>query len=162
AEICGRALERRTVGQHREAGRAACLVCAGERRRVEVCPDQAPGRARLLDFGYQPEGIGSALRLQRLQKSAGRLDIAGPRPQLGKRHCRLRRGDLLALVGFDTRENVGHAALPALETAISRSSAPIARPSSIAAAAIATPSGSEPARPATTRAAPALSRAMSR
>ena len=48
-----RALERGRVGEDREAGRAARLIGAGQRRRVEVGADQALGGARLLDLGDQ-------------------------------------------------------------------------------------------------------------
>ena len=48
-----RALERRRVGQHRQAGRAALLIGARQRGRIEIGADQALGRARLLDLGDQ-------------------------------------------------------------------------------------------------------------
>ena len=47
------ALERRRVGQHRQAGRAAGLIGARQRRRIEIGADQALRRARLLDLGDQ-------------------------------------------------------------------------------------------------------------
>ena len=45
------ALERRRVGEHRQAGRAARLIAAGEPRRLEILADQALRRTRLLDLG---------------------------------------------------------------------------------------------------------------
>ena len=48
-----RALERRRIGEHRQARRAAALIGARQRRRIEVGADQALRRARLLDLGDQ-------------------------------------------------------------------------------------------------------------
>src|SRR5262249_26771928 len=67
--------------------------------------------------------------------------------------------DLVALVGFDGFQNVGH---QALETLIRRCNRPSASPESSDFAAIATPSFKSLARPATIRDAAALRIAISR
>ena len=98
----GLALERRRVGQHREAGRAARLIGARERRRIEVGADQALRRARLLDLGDQRVVAGRELALDRRAGSRAAAGAAlAPRFDLGERARALGRGDLLALVGLD-------------------------------------------------------------
>ena len=47
------ALERRRVGQHRQARRAAGLIGLGQRRRIEIGADQPLGRRGLLHLGDQ-------------------------------------------------------------------------------------------------------------
>ena len=81
-EVLRRALEERRVGEHREAGRAARLVGAGERRRIEVGADQALRRARLLDLGDQrrPAG-GDASRSSALRKPRGGGSVRGAAPR---------------------------------------------------------------------------------
>ena len=67
------ALEVGLVGQDREAGRAAALVGAGQRRRIEVRPDQALAGRGLLDLGDQAVAAGRDGGLQRLGEAARRL-----------------------------------------------------------------------------------------
>ena len=70
--IFGLALERRRIGQHREARRAARLIGARERRRIEVGADQPFRRARLLDLGDQRVVAGRELALDRREEAARR------------------------------------------------------------------------------------------
>ena len=120
-QIFGPALERRRVGEDREAGGAALRIGAGQRRRVEIGADQALRRARLLDLGderraafgevpcrWPPQSRAAAAR-----RAARRSISAGGTAALGG-------GDLLALVGFDAGENVAHASRQAFEAWTSR------------------------------------------
>ena len=68
----GPALERRRVGEHRQAGRAAGLVGARQRRRIEIGADQSLRRARLLDLGDQRIVAGRKLALDRREEAARR------------------------------------------------------------------------------------------
>ena len=77
-----RALEGRRVGQHGEAGRAARLVGAGQRRRVEIRADQALRRARLLDLGDQPEPPFGPLRSSAAESRADGRGVVRPRLHL--------------------------------------------------------------------------------
>ena len=107
-QVVRAALERRRVGQHREAGRAAGLVGARQRRRVEIGADQPLGRARLLDLGDQGIVAAREPALDRPQETARRRGRPGRGLDRGGRPRALRRRDLLALVGFDAGEDVGH------------------------------------------------------
>ncbi len=107
-EIAGRALEEGRVGEHRQAGRAALGIGAGERRRVEIGADQALRRARLLDLGDERGAAGAGRRLDRGNEAAGRRRGAGAALHLGGRDGGLGGGDLGAFLGFDLVEDVGH------------------------------------------------------
>ena len=147
----GLALERRRVGQHRQAGRAAGLIGARQRGRIEVGADQALRRARLLDLGDQRVVAGGdACARSRARKPRGGGAALRRGLDLGQRPRAFGRRDLLALVGFDLGEDVGHA-LRRSRPAISRSSRPSASPESSDFAATATPSFRSFALPATTR-----------
>src|SRR5262245_17445857 len=161
AEILRPALKRRRVGQHREAGGAALLVGARQRRRIEIRADQAFRRARLLDLGDQGVVAGGELALERGKKSARRrrrLDVGLDR---GEWTRALGRRDLLALIGLDLAEDIGHGA-HAFDTAISRSSRPRASPESTDFSASATAAFRSFALPATISPAAALRMATSR
>ena len=71
------ALEVGLVGQHRQAGGATALVGRGERRRIEVRPDQALAGRGLLDLGDQPVAAGGDRGLQRLGEAARRFGRPG-------------------------------------------------------------------------------------
>ena len=75
-QMLGRALERRRVGEHRKAGRAARLIGPGEPRRLEILADQPLRRARLLDFGDEPEAPRLDRALERLDEAARRRLVA--------------------------------------------------------------------------------------
>src|SRR5574337_374973 len=164
-QVLWRTLKGGEVGQNRDAGGAARLVGLGERRGVEVVANQAFGRARLLNLGDEAEPPLLVRPLDRLDEAARRRlagDLAFKRRA---RHPHLGVGDLPALVALDFLQDVGHRAslkLQALDTAMSRSRTRRAAPEPIAAIPAATPSLSEAALPATTRAAAALKSAMSR
>ena len=120
AEKFRRALKRRRVGQHRETGRAALLIGARERGRIEIGADQALGRARLLDL--RDQAVAFAARALLPARRESRAAARRPRARASSSasgSARLRGGDFLALVGGDVVEN-GHAA--AFDTAISCSS----------------------------------------
>ena len=101
-EVVRAALERGRVGQHRQAGRAAGLIGAGQRRRVEVGADQALRRARLLDLGDQRRcgprrcfasiARGEAARRRRRRRARARARRAARAPwrPRSRRACRLR------------------------------------------------------------------------
>src|SRR5690606_37321368 len=134
-----RALEGGAVRQHRKAGRAAFLIGAGQRRRVEIGADQPPGGAGLLDLGDQREATVAVLRFKSSAKAPRRGRVRRARLDLGQRERGLGGGDLLALVGFDAAQDVAHGRLSRLETWTSRSSTARAEPLSMACAAISTP-----------------------
>src|SRR5262249_41860473 len=154
------ALERGRVGKHRQARRAARLVRARERRRIEIPADQPLRRARLLDLGNERSFAAQAAALDRGQETARRRGTGGLLAQLGKRASALGGGDFLALIGFDPNKHVAHG--QSLEIAIRRSSRPSASPESIDFFAIRIPPWRSDARPATTSAAAALRIATSR
>ena len=124
-----RALERRRVGQHREAGRAARLVGARQRRRIEVGADQALRRARLLDLGDQRVvaagdaccSIAAQEAARRRRRPCARASTrrAGARAwrRRSPRACRLRSWSRMSAISS-----------AAFDTAISRSSRPSASP----------------------------------
>ena len=66
-----RALEGWRVGQHRQAGRAARLIGARQRRRIEIGTDQPLGRAGLLDLGDQRELAAARLACSAARKPRG-------------------------------------------------------------------------------------------
>ena len=107
------ALEVGLVGQHRQAGRAAALVGAGERRRVEVGADQALAGRGLLDLGDQAVAAGGdgGLRAPWRSRAADRRRAPAPRPSR-QRALRLAAGDVLALVGADLGERCRSCADP--------------------------------------------------
>ena len=154
------ALERRRVGQHREAGGAARLVGARERRRIEIGADQALRRARLLDLGDQRvvAGARACVRSRRGSRAARarpwrrlRPRRAGARawPPRSPRACRLRSWRGCRSSGVRHLRSAGRAGSSA-------------SPESIDLVASATPSFRSLALPATTSAAAALSSATSR
>src|SRR5436190_23716478 len=158
-EIFGLALKRRCIGQHGEAGSAAGLVSARECRRIEIRADQAFRRACLLDLGDQRILASRVLALDRGKKAARRWRSLRGSFNLRQRARALSRCDLLALVCFDFRQDVSHAAL---DTAINRSRRPSASAESKDLVATATPSFRSFALPATTMAAAAFKSATSR
>ena len=101
------ALERRGVGQHRQAGRAARLIAAGELRRLEISRIR-PSTDRLLDLGDQPEPSRLDRTLERLDEAARRRLVADPAHERAARHADFRFGDLASLVGLDLLQDVGH------------------------------------------------------
>ena len=123
------ALERRRVGEHRQAGRAAGLIGARQRRRIEIGADQALGGARLLDLGDQRVVAGSRARARcapTKPRGAGAAlasaSIVGQRarrawPRRSPRACRPR-----------SWLRISDIALTRSETAIRRSSRPSASP----------------------------------
>src|SRR5262249_5701177 len=135
------------------------FVGARQRRRIEIGADQSLRRAGFLDFGDQRVFAGLDLGVQRPGEATRRggrgrraLDLGGGTRALGRR-------DLLALIGLDLAQHIGH---KAFEPTPSRSSRPSASPESSDLLASAAPSFRSLARPATTSAAAAFSTAMSR
>ncbi len=127
-------LERRRVGQDRQTCCAAGLVGFRKSGRIEIGADQSFRRTCLLDLGNKRVTAGCDLFLDRAQKSARRRGgLCGPL-KLRKRARFLRRGDLLALIGRNLFQNVGHgcALSAALDMATSRSRRACASPPSIA------------------------------
>src|SRR5262249_28310548 len=145
--------------QNRETRGAARLIRLGQGGRIEVGADQSRRRARLLDLGDQRVVAGRDAPLDRFQKAARRGGRLRGRFDHRIGALALGRGDLLALVGLDLFQDVGHCAF---ETLIRRCSRPSASPLSSDFAAIAAPSFRSLALPATIKAAAAFSTAMSR
>ena len=102
------ALERRRVGQHRQARRAAGLIGPRQRRRIEIGADQAFRRRGLLHFRDQRVVAAREFFADRADKTARRRRRLRQRFDAGKRMRALGGGDLLALVGFDLGQDVGH------------------------------------------------------
>ena len=110
-QILGPALERGRVGQHREAGRAALRIGAGERRRIEIGADQALRGARLLDLGDQRRTAGGELTPRSRPRSRAGEGPRAPAARIASRRDRGLGGrDLPPLVGLDPGEDVAHAA----------------------------------------------------
>ena len=76
-EIFRRALERWRVGQDGKARRAALLIGARERRRIEIGADQPFRWAGLLDLGDQAVALLRARLVERRQKTARSVRHAG-------------------------------------------------------------------------------------
>ncbi len=76
------ALEVLLVGQHRKAARPAGFIGAGQRRRVEVLPDQALGGRGLLDLADQAVTVGPRSLRQGGVETAWRVGLLGARLQL--------------------------------------------------------------------------------
>ena len=102
------ALERRRVRQHGEARRAAGLIGFCQRRRIEIGADQTLGGRRLLDLGDQRIVAAGELVLDRAHKAARRRRGLRQRFDARERMRALGRGDLLALVGLDLGQDIGH------------------------------------------------------
>src|SRR5690606_7717319 len=115
-------------------------------------------QGRAAGFG-EPAGQGGA-------EAAWRRGFTGAGLNGVLRNGGLAGGDLLALVRGDAVQNVAHQAssssIGAWETRTSSARAAAARPSSMTAAAISAPDFRSSARPATIRAAAAVSSTMSR
>src|SRR5829696_3517295 len=158
-QIFGPALEGRPVGQHREAGRAALGIGAGERRGIEIGADEALRRACLLDLRDERGAVFGEVALDRRPEAARRRRLAGAPLDVLRRDPGFCGLDLEPLIGLDAREHVAHGLF---ETAISRSSAPLAAPESTACTARSTPSRKVLTFSATISAAAALNTAMSR
>ena len=159
------ALERRGVGEHRQARGTAGLIGLCKRRRVEVGTDQPLGGRGLLHF--RDQGIFAACELfpDRAHETARRRRGLRKRFDARQRMRALGGGDLLALVGLDLAQDVGHRQRfldQPFETATRCLSRDAAAPLSSDLTPIATPSFRSLARPATISAAAAFSSATSR
>src|SRR5690606_5513524 len=164
-------------------GGAAGFVAAGNGRGVEILPDHALRRARLLDLGDHRSMAGGDLRLDRGGEAARRRRVGQAGGELGARRPRAPLGDFRDLAGEDTREHVGrlhaaHAPPPpgagaacaarvatvpppsSRVAATNASSFARAAPEAMVARASSTPLAIESAAPATYSAAPALSDTM--
>ena len=153
------ALEEIDIGQHRQAGRTARGVTAGDGRRVEVFAQDALGRRGALDLGDHG-GIATVdAGLQGRGETARRVGFRQGRRQLGQRTLAPPRLDLLGLARDDALQDVRrvwiHRARPVAIQSMPwvsttrRSSRFRASPDSMAWSARATPSCSDSARPAT-------------
>ena len=107
----GRALEERSVGQHREARRLRPRVRRSDARGIEFRTQQSLARARALDLGNDGGGAASGARSNRFGEPArcsGGTCIAID----GREGARdLRRDHLLRLRGQDPGEDVAVAHL---------------------------------------------------
>jgi hypothetical protein len=108
AQIVRPALERGLVREDRQAGGTALSVRPRQARHVEVGPDEAFRRARLLDLGDERRTGGAKLVADRLRKAPRRRRRKGATLDLRGRHGCLGGGDFRALVGFDAGKNVAH------------------------------------------------------
>ena len=100
--------EARPVRQDRQAGRAACLIGAGQGGGGEIGPDQAARRAGLLDLGDQGEAPRRMSLHERAAESARRAGQPGRRLHRVPRAGRLTGRDLLALIGGDLVQDIRH------------------------------------------------------
>src|SRR5262245_858757 len=107
-EVVRPALERRAVGQHREAGSAASRVGAPQRRRIKIRADQPSRWACFLDLGDQSVAAGGEFTFDAAEEATRRRDRFGLGLDRSERASALRGRDLLALVGLDLGENIGH------------------------------------------------------
>ncbi len=108
-EMLRRALERGAIRQHRKTRRAAGRVLFREKFGIEILPDQAFRRARLLDLADERELTGGDLCAERIgERPDGRCRpcsrLGGLQRQLG-----LGGGNFVQLVGGDLLQDVGHA-----------------------------------------------------
>src|SRR5690606_17772708 len=156
------ALEEVDVGQHRQAGRAAGLVGAGDGRRVEVRADHAPGRARLLHLGDDRRLARGHPRLDRGGEAARRGHGSGQALEFAQRHPGAAFGDLFGLAPENALQH-GHAGAPPNCRVVATNSSSFARapPLAMAARARAMPSAIESATPEAYSAAPAFSATIS-
>src|SRR5262245_30261735 len=76
-EVVRLALERRPVGQHRQAGGAAARVGACQRGRIEICADQAFRWACFLDLGDQSVATGGEFAFDGADEAAWGSDRFG-------------------------------------------------------------------------------------
>src|SRR5712671_2046579 len=109
-EILGFALDRGRVGEHREAGRAACRISARERRRIEVGANEAFRWACLLDLGDQSVATGRVLFFQRANEAARRRQHLGVSLERREGARALGGRNLRALIGLDLGKDVRHRA----------------------------------------------------
>ena len=143
------------VGQNRETGRASCFVCLGQRGRIKVLADQSFRRRSLLDLGDQAiPGAGDGALEGREESARGRGGLRR-RLKFRQRAALFAGGDMVTLVGTYFRQHVAHDQA-SLVIATILSSAALAWPLSMAAAAISTPCLRSLALPATISAAAAL------
>ena len=159
------ALEGGRVGQHRQARRAAGLVSLRQCRRIEIGADQPLRRRGLFHFRDQRIIAARKLFADRAHETARRRCFFGARLDVGKRMRALGGRDLLALVGLDLGQDIGHLwrlSDQPRETAIRCFSRAAAAPLSSDWVPSATPSFKSLARPATISAAAAFSSATSR
>ena len=101
-------LERRRIGQHRKARRAAGFIGARERGRIEIGADQAFRRRGLFHFCDQRVVAMRELLPNRPDKTARRRCRLRQGFDTRKRMRALGGGDLVALVGFDLGQDIGH------------------------------------------------------
>src|SRR5262245_10254425 len=155
-EVVRLALERRAVGQHRQAGGAAPRVGAPQRRRIKIRADQPSRWACFLDLGDQSVAAGREFAFDGAEEATRRRDRFGLGLDRGERASALRGRDLFALVGLDLGENIGHRDHLPSDALINRCRRLSASPESIDFCASATACLRSAARPATTRPAAAL------
>src|SRR5262245_57470080 len=107
-EVVSLALERRPVGQHRQADGAATRVGACQRGRIEVRENQPFRWACFIGFGVEVVAAGGELALDGADEAARGSDRFGLGLDRREGANAFRSRDLLALVGLDLGENVGH------------------------------------------------------
>src|SRR5690606_14581279 len=115
----------------------------------------------LLHLGNEGEAAIAALALDGLDEAARRGLVMGFGHHFRPGPCGLGRRDLLAFIGFDLLENIGHHARP-FDAATRRARVCPALPLSIVSRARAMPSSIVATLSATSKAAPALSSTVSR
>src|SRR5690606_20627740 len=156
------ALEEIHVGEHRQAGRAARLVAACDRGRIEVRADHALRRTRLLRFGDHRRRPLRDRAFDRGREATRRRLVGGARFELAQGQACAALGHFRDLARQDPLQH-GHAASRARRCVASTNSASLARaaPEAIASRARRMPSAMSSATPATYSAAPALSATIS-
>src|SRR5262249_47143328 len=103
-----RALERGGVGEDGKAGRTARCIGLGEGGWLEIGANEALRRARLLDFGDQPEPPGADGLFQSLRKTPPGRGGVGGHLHLVQGTRRLGGSYFPALVVDDAGQDIGH------------------------------------------------------
>jgi hypothetical protein len=100
----------RSTGKPVAGGGSAGLVGPPQRRRIEIGADQALGGRGFLDFGDQRVVAAIELGANGGEKAARLACGLRHRLDLDQRMRALGVCDLVALVGFDLLQDIGHAA----------------------------------------------------
>src|SRR6185437_1801600 len=170
-QVFGSTLEKGPVGQHREAGRSRLFVRRGDGVRVERIAQDAPARARPLDFRDDCRRTRGDALPDRALEAARRSGGARGRLDLGEGMRELSGDDFFGLGGDDPGQDIPIAMLrrfhlapaPSFWVAATNwSSFRLAAPDTTAARARSIPSGIVKATFAAYSATPALSTTISR
>src|SRR5690606_37654230 len=150
------ALEKINIGEDRQARRAARLIAAGNRGRVEILADQALGRAGLFHLGTARRFPGSMFAADGIDEAPCRRLVGGARAHAVERPDLAALADFLVLARQDGGEDIAHVAASSRVIATNSSNLARAAPDAIASRDKPMPSPMVSATPATYNAAPAF------